>query len=62
MRIRSCVILSLLAACAAAPKASSAAVPQAKLEIKAGTPVADLPGEKHFRNVRKLTKIGRAHV
>lgn len=58
MRIRSFVLLPLLAACATAPKATSPAVPQAKFEIKAGTPVADLPGEKHFRNVRKLTTGG----
>jgi hypothetical protein len=33
-------------------------VPPAEWTLRAGTPVADLPGEVHLRNVRQLTFRG----
>lgn len=53
--------LLLLAACSSTggtDRAAQAAVPQRQLVIKAGEPVADLPGERHLRNVRMLTVEG----
>ena len=54
----------LLAACAGdGPKAGGAlqgqpTLPTRPLVIQAGTPVADVPGERHLRNVRKLSRGG----
>ena len=35
-----------------------AVIPKRPLVVRAGKPVADLPGERHFKNVRKLTSGG----
>ena len=48
-------IAFLLAACASAPEAQAPLVPQEPFEIRAGKPVAALPGERHLQNVRQLT-------
>jgi len=59
MRYRPLVLLALLAGCSvSAGQVVSPAVPREPFEIKAGQPVADLPGERHLRNVRQLTFDG----
>jgi TolB protein len=59
MRTRSLVLLALLAGCSSsAGQVVSPAVPREPFVIKAGQPVADLPGERHLRNVRQLTFDG----
>jgi Tol biopolymer transport system component len=51
------LLLPLFAACATHQQAADKAATPA-LVIQAGEPVPDLPGEKHLRNVRKLTSGG----
>ncbi|MCY2957244.1 MAG: hypothetical protein NT107_09430 [Planctomycetota bacterium] len=61
MPIRLLALFFFLAACSTSHeigKASSPAVPQVAFVIGAGEPMADLPFERHFRNVRKLTEGG----
>ena len=51
----------LCAGCSSVPepgRVPSPAVPQQAFTIGAGQPVADLPGERHLRNVRQLTADG----
>lgn len=56
--------LSLLAACrsdappAGGDLAGQPVIPAKTFVLRAGKPVADMPGEKRFRNVRKLTSGG----
>ena len=62
MRGSTSVATILLTACCSTSPAfddsPGAAVPPRPLEIKAGKPVEDLPGEPHLRNVRMLTYEG----
>src|SRR5262249_56781473 len=59
MRYRPLVLLALLAGCSvSAGQVVSPAVPREPFAIRAGQPVADLPGERHLRNVRQLTFDG----
>jgi len=55
--IRSLVLVtavSLVASCSSTPEPGPV-IPTTPLVIKAGKPVADIPGERFFRNVRQLT-------
>ncbi|GAB4155681.1 MAG: hypothetical protein Fur0037_24040 [Planctomycetota bacterium] len=58
-RVLAAVLFSSLLACTAQdPPQASPLLPSGSFEIRAGKPVPDLPGERHFRNVRQLTFDG----
>lgn len=50
--------LALLAACSSPSAKLEPTVPPSNFAITAGKPVADLPGERHLKNVRQLTFDG----